>query len=236
MILEKDVYFVNSNDYHDDISKVFSLLSSEEHIKANSFVFEQLRRRYVLAHAILRILISRYLSISPGSISFSYTFYGKPFCQNYRNFHFNMSHSGNYVAYIFSFNHEVGIDIEFIKEDFPLESLILQVMSHSERKVFHKLTDSQKIDFFYDTWTLKESFLKAVSVGLSYPLPNLTTLLDQNTGPRLQFSLGSQPSLFDFNTWTFNTFKTLPNYSGAISIHKENALFKIQSFDFSSLV
>ncbi len=244
MIHEKDVYIIKSDDYQGDIAMIFSVLSSEERTKANSFVYEHLRRRYVLARGILRLLISRYIDISPETICFDYTFYGKPFCKNAPDFHFNMSHSGDGLAYIFSFNHEVGIDIELINEDLSLESLILQVMSPTERQEFHKLKDAQRLEFFYDTWTLKESFLKAVSIGLSYPLPNLTILRDLPAGPKIQLSAGSQPSLFDFKTWTF-TFKPLPHYSGALSIHEKrpiqdsvldcSSFFESYSFPFANL-
>jgi phosphopantetheinyl transferase len=51
----------------------------------------------------------------------------------------------------------------------------------------------EKIDFFYDSWTKKEAIIKAIGIGLSYPINNFDTLsLTSEDGILLNDGISSQ--------------------------------------------
>ena len=82
---------------------------------------------------------------------------GKPFFEDYPNFHFNISHSENLIAVAVA-DSPVGVDIEK-KRDANLK--IAQRFFTEEEKNFVKDSDS----FFY-VWTRKEALLKKMGEGL----------------------------------------------------------------------
>ena len=85
----------------------------------------------------------------------------------YAKIHFNITHSGDYVAVALS-DEPVGIDIEH-KED--KEFRISNRMFSQEDKDY--IAGNQKN--FRNVWTIKESFLKCVGIGVTAPLSSFTT-------------------------------------------------------------
>lgn len=95
--------------------------------------------------------------------------HGKPYLARHSDFHFNVAHSGSWVACA-AHDRPVGVDVERICTPVAL-SVAEQFMSTDELRIFQAHTDSARVDFFYRLWTLKESFLKATGSGLTLP-PN----------------------------------------------------------------
>ncbi|MCF6094294.1 4'-phosphopantetheinyl transferase superfamily protein [Microaerobacter geothermalis] len=80
----------------------------------------------------------------------------------------------------------MGVDIEQIR---PIDMEIAnRFFTQEEREVLFHLPGNDQLSFFYELWTLKESFVKAIGQGLSCPLdsfgfdmrnyPHTITLLD----------------------------------------------------------
>ena len=102
---------VSNHEY----SMMQSVLSDNEHAHALRFAFEKDRRRWVIAHGVLRRLLSRYLLVETGDIQFSSNPYGKPAVSSPprgERLHFNMAHSVDLALYAFSYNQQVGIEQE----------------------------------------------------------------------------------------------------------------------------
>ncbi len=96
------------------------------------------------------------MNIEPGE-------YGKPFLPDFSELHFNISHSGEWVVCAVS-NMPVGIDVEEIK---PVDMQVAEtVFALGELDKFKSIRDAEKLDAFYDLWTLKESCMKAAGKGL----------------------------------------------------------------------
>jgi len=91
---------------------------------------------------------------------------GKPFLKNSKNIDFNITHSGNWVACAIDTNN-IGIDIEQIKDinltDFE------EILTKEEIKYINN-----KEENFYQIWTLKESYIKAIGMGIYKPLSSFT--------------------------------------------------------------
>jgi len=149
------------------------ILDDEERARANRFHFEKHRRRFLVGRAFLRTLLARYLNAQPDGLRFSYTDYGKPALDGeHRNssLRFNASHSHELAVYAFVLDHDIGVDVEYIKPDFATEDIALRYFSRNEVETFTKLAKEEQPPAFFRCWTRKEAYIKAIGEGLSHPL------------------------------------------------------------------
>lgn len=160
-----EVWSIDLRNYRQDELIMLSFLDENEKKKAQQFKFEHLKTNHILSHGILRWLLSRYLQISPSDISFSYGPFGKPYLLN-KDIHFNMSHSLDRSLYAFSFEKELGVDIEYIKPNLSIKDLPLSVLSVKEQENIKTLSLHEQKAAFYKKWTQKEAYLKAIGTGL----------------------------------------------------------------------
>src|SRR5258708_25622970 len=75
---EVHVWCVSLNSELAPLTALNALLCDEEQVRARRLVFEDHRRRYIVARAILRILLGRYLQKRGAEICFEYGPKGKP--------------------------------------------------------------------------------------------------------------------------------------------------------------
>nr|WP_241480415.1 hypothetical protein [Legionella norrlandica] len=71
------------------------LLNADERSRAGRFYFTRHKRRFTNARATMRIILARYLNISPERLEFTYSAHGKPNVINSQKLQFNISHSGD---------------------------------------------------------------------------------------------------------------------------------------------
>src|ERR1043166_6068483 len=96
-------------------------LSADERERAGRFHFRRDREHFVTARGVLRDLLGRYTGVEPRLLRFSYDRYGKPALSGGAGgapLHFNVSHSNGLALYAVTRGCEVGIDLEFVREDF----------------------------------------------------------------------------------------------------------------------
>jgi 4'-phosphopantetheinyl transferase len=149
------------------------VLSREEIERVERFHFERDRRSFTVGRGILRYLLSGYTSAEPQQLHFEYTSTGKPFLSG-RNgqsdLNFNLSHSGEFVLYAFSLGRQIGIDIEYIRPLEGLEQVAESNFSAGEYKELRTMSGEVRLQAFFNCWTRKEAFIKALGDGLSFPL------------------------------------------------------------------
>jgi len=147
-----------------DVDASPDALSPDERERAARFRFEEHRRRWIAAHVALREILSKYTS----DVQFVIGENGKPSLAN-GAVHFNLSHSGD-LAVIAVSDHEIGVDVEQIRDGFDYES----IMPAANR------------DEFFRAWTRKEACLKArgLGLGVSEPLPATEDLLVEDLSLR----------------------------------------------------
>lgn len=115
------------------------------------------------------------------------TKYGKPYLPTLPDFHFSLSHSGN-VAMCAVSPREIGCDIE---EPRACDMKIARRFFHpAEQEWLFSHPESQQPEAFLRLWTCKESFIKALGLGLNLPLdsfavtPEETVRLTQTADAR----------------------------------------------------
>ena len=101
--------------------------------------------------------------------------HGKPSLAEYPGLHFNISHADGIAAAIVS-EFECGIDCERVRP--YRESVLRRCYSKAERRAIEAAVGSEHDFLFFKLWTLKEAYIKALGIGLSFPLRNAEFLLD----------------------------------------------------------
>ncbi len=118
----------------------------------------------MLGEVIVRKRVADKFKINSANIELKHTEHGKPYIDLFPDFHFNISHSKEWVIVAFS-NKEVGIDIEKIK---PIKLTVAErFFSHQEYMDLINKNESKQINYFFDLWTAKESFVKAIGSGIA---------------------------------------------------------------------
>ncbi len=148
-------------------------LSVDEQQRADRFYFQKDREHFVVARGALRDILGRYAGIAPERLRFSYDKYGKPTLSDETGGHllcFNVSHSNELALFAVTRGREVGIDIEFVREDFTDFEIAEHFFSAREVSALRALAPGERAIPFFDCWTRKEAYIKAIGEGLSHPL------------------------------------------------------------------
>ena len=94
---------------------------------------------------------------------------GKPFFPAYPDFHYNISHSGDYVVCAYSAQ-PIGIDIQQIPDRARRASSIAgHFFSDREVAALQDLPDFEMRRLFTRFWTSRESYIKLTGRGLAEP-------------------------------------------------------------------
>src|SRR5438552_7969902 len=147
-----------------DARNLEPLLSPDENERAARFRFPEHRRRFVIARGFLRQLLAAYVDLQPLDVEFTYSEAGKPALSaiHESNLSFNVSHSGEIAVFSFAIGREVGVDVEYIRYDVDVEAIPRRFFSRMEQQILATLQGQQKFEGFFNCWTRKEAYVKAV--------------------------------------------------------------------------
>ena len=157
-----------------------ALLDPEESRRLQRFRFERDRHCFLVSHALLRVTLAAQTGRAPEALRFGTGEHGKPFLLDVRGLPaatpvFNLSHSGSHAAVVI---HEgpgaIGVDIEQHRRDRRFDALAARHFARAEILQLGELDPARRTCRFYDVWTLKESYIKAVGAGLRMPLTDFS--------------------------------------------------------------
>jgi len=140
-------------------------LTQEEVDRANRFKRAHLRSRWQITRTALRHLLGELLDVAPSDVKLETTDAGRPYVAD-TAFDFNVSHSGGYA--LIAIRHgpgEIGVDIELKKPARDLQRLAATVCTGRERDWLAE-NEHREVEAFYQLWTCKEAYLKALGTGL----------------------------------------------------------------------
>lgn len=195
------------------------LLSDDERVRANRFHFETDRRHFIVARGFLRTLISRYQDIPPREIQFTYGAFGKPqlltSTAHVGPFNFNLAHSGGLALYAFTPIGEVGVDVELIRPDFTGDDIAQRFFSPAECACLNLLSAELRHKAFFNCWTRKEAFIKAMGTGLSLSLDQFDVTLTPDEPAEL---LRTRWDEGEANRWSLKAIDVGPDYAAAVAV------------------
>jgi 4'-phosphopantetheinyl transferase len=181
-----DLWYVDLDATADALRCFRQWLSDDELAKAERFRPDLVRTRYIAGRAALRYVLADRLGCSPASIRLSYGTNGKPMLEGGgRHVEFNLAHSGGDAVIALASRAAIGVDIELLRPIADVESLARLVFSDVERRELELAPDP--VSAFLNGWTRKEAYVKALGLGLTAPLTEITVSL---SGRAALFSTG----------------------------------------------
>lgn len=175
-----NVYNIITKQYLHDLEELYSFLSTQERSQSSKFITSALSNNYIITRAVLRCILAKSLKIKPQEIKFLTNPYGKPSVEG-SVIKFNMSHSVNSAYYGVSDDFDLGIDVEFFNVKKNIFDIAKSVFSTREFCYFVNLSSEGQQKFFFEAWTKKEAMIKALGLGLSYPMEKVDTLNMKNS-------------------------------------------------------
>jgi 4'-phosphopantetheinyl transferase len=171
------------------------LLSEAERRRASRLAFDRDRRRFIVARARLRQLLSERLGAPPESIELACGAHGKPalagrFVES--DLRFNLAHSGDIAVYAFSRGREVGVDVEAVRAIPDADAVAARFFSRREDEAYRALAPGERALGFFNCWTRKEAFVKAVGDGLACPPDSFDVSLAPGEPARI-LRIGNEP-------------------------------------------
>ena len=177
---------LNLSDF--EIARLATVLSPDEIARADRFRFARHRRRFIVARGILRQLLGNYLDIEPKDLQFDYGDRGKPYLKDVDeliSLQFNLSHSQEYALYGFTYHHLVGVDLEYLREMPDLIKIARRFFSNREYELLMRANEEARLKLFFQLWTAKEAYLKAIGTGIADSLADVELAIDKFLSPRL---------------------------------------------------
>jgi 4'-phosphopantetheinyl transferase len=202
-------------------------LSEEERARASRFAFPIDRIRYVAAHGQLRQVLAAYLGRSPADLAFDLGPQGKPRLAGSSELSFNLSHSGDLGLLAVAWGREVGVDTEAIRPVPDLDDLVARCFSGSERSALASLPEELRLTAFFDGWTRKEAFLKALGAGLSRPLQSFDVSLLPGQPARL-LSLDGDPAAS--RAFALRALRPGSGFVGAVAVQGPEARLRCRQW------
>lgn len=144
------------------------MLSAEEMARCTRLRRPEDRERFLAAHGLKRRILGDLLNAPPEALRFACGEDGKPRLEPL-DLHFNLSHSGNWVALAISMQFAVGVDVERA-DRVRLEELRSRIEHPDEHLL--PAPDSTGAGLL-TRWTLKEAITKASGRGLRQPFQQL---------------------------------------------------------------
>jgi 4'-phosphopantetheinyl transferase len=199
------------------VDELHALLSEAERRRASRLVFGRDRRRFIVARARLRQLLGARLGVPPESVELVYGAHGKPaLAPRFADpgLRFNVSHRDDVAAYGLGFGCEIGIDIEAVRTMSDTDDLAARFFSDAERAAYGALEQPERPLGFFNCWTRKEAYIKALGDGLGYPLDRFDVSLTPGEPARLLRVEGR---------WSMVSFSPAPGFVGAVVAERKRS-------------
>ena len=200
------------------VQRLRQTLAPDEIARGERFSFERNRQHFIVARGVLRAILSRYVSVDPSQLGFSYSHYGKPALATAPGrdwLRFNVSHSHELALYAITRGREVGVDIEQLRADVASEAIAERYFSPCEVAMLRTLPAHFRCEAFFTCWTRKEAYIKARGEGLAFPLDRFDVSLAPGEPAALLRTLGDPG---EASRWSLRGLTPGAGYVGAVAV------------------
>ncbi len=109
---------------------------------------------------------------------------------------------------------ELGVDVEYVRRVPDIEKIAERFFAAEEAAELMALPEVDRSQGFFNCWTRKEAYIKAVGDGFAVPLDSFRVTLQPGVAARL-LELGG--SVEAARCWTMHDFIPAPEYIGALA-------------------
>ncbi len=214
---EIQVWRVNLLAPTGEVSQLRMLLSAQEKNQAAQFHFAHDHRRFIIRRAVLRQLLAVNLGLRPEEIQIDGTGFKKPqitTAQNPLQLQFNSSHASDWALIALAQNCELGVDIEKHHHLPERADLAKKFFSEAEVRELNRLTEPARTEGFFNCWTRKEAFVKAIGQGLAFPLNHFSVSLTPEQPATILEVTSEYPAALE--PWSMTAIDVMPGFSAAL--------------------
>jgi 4'-phosphopantetheinyl transferase len=202
------------------VARLYATLAVDERHRSARLRFRRDRRRFIVAHGVLREILGHYLQTEPGRISYVTQAFGKPeLGPAFDGWpKFNLSHSAGLALIAIAAESEIGVDLEYVRWQLDYAALARHFFSDAEVGRLSTLPDYRYVEAFLACWTKKEAYVKARGRGLAMPLKSFTVPLttDPAQGPGTLHVASNDVDRA--MRWSIHTLRPAPGYIGALAV------------------
>jgi 4'-phosphopantetheinyl transferase len=194
------------------------VLSADERARAGRYRFSADGNAFIVRRGSLRAILARYINISPRDLEFSASPAGKlylPLTTTSARIRFSLSYSRWMGVYVVCNGHEVGIDVEEARTIEAAEKISEEFFSAREVEMLQQVPREEYMLAFFNCWTRKEAYIKALGQGLSKPLDEFAVSLYPNETARLLWDGVSATAAM---SWALCHFNPAPGFIGAVCV------------------
>lgn len=162
-----------------DKDTYLNILNCKETAEMARFRFQKDQDIFLISRALVRAILAYYSGVDVQTIKFAYNEFDKPSLVGNPSLHFNLSHTEGCIALVLCRSRSVGVDVECLSNKTrAVLDITEDCFSASEQAQLAELSDAEKLPRFTRLWTLKESYIKALGVGLSKNLGEFSFTFD----------------------------------------------------------
>jgi len=198
----------------EELAQAEAVLTDEERARADRFLRVADRAAFVLQRGTLRLVLRRLLGVPAARIRFTVGERGKPAVAEVPGApEFNVSGSGEWGLLALAASFAVGVDLEAHR---PLDYLELgqKVFAAEELAQLSALPESARPAGFFAGWSRKEAFVKALGLGLYFPLDQFAVSLRPDEPARVLSVRGNRAL---GQEWSLVDLPVAPGYSAAVA-------------------
>lgn len=185
-----------------ELAALTAVIGEDERARADRFRFARDRRRFIVRRARLRQWLGGWVGRAPEALTFAENSHGKPLLVDGPPF--SLSHSAEMMLLAIG-DAEIGCDVEWIDPALDWQPLAATFFTRAERAALAALPPDAARRAFFACWARKEAFVKALGLGLSWPLD----AFDVSVGAEAELLSGGEG-------WTMAAGVGLCGYSTAL--------------------
>lgn len=177
------------NPAHSEMMLATSCIQAEEKERLAKFIFKEDFKSSLIGRLLMRKFVNEFQGIPYNEIRFCRDEKGKPFLSDKNcNINFNVSHQGDYVVLAGELEHvEMGVDVmkneyaggKTVPEFFRIMNRQFSALEWQSIK--NCRSETEQVGMFCRHWALKESYVKAIGVGITTNLQDITFKVNTQT-------------------------------------------------------
>lgn len=182
-------------------------LDPAERARASRFRDPRDRDRFVARRGHLRRHLADRVGVGPDRLRIVADDHGRPFLPDASDLAFSLSKSHGLALCATSHGGAVGCDIEWRDPELACAKVAERLFAREEYDALAALPPDRWVEGFFNCWTRKEAYVKALGLGLSYPLDAFRVSVEPGEPARF---VTPEPG------WTLTAFEPASGFQAAL--------------------
>ena len=152
--------------------RLSDFLDPVEAARATRFASHDDRRRYVVSHGVLRLILSAFTRCDPRAIHIATTAGGKPYVVG-TGPDFSLSHCGDVALVAATRGGPTGVDVERVRSDLELDTFARPLLAAPDIARIEARAPEDRSREWFQAWARLEAVAKASGNGLEDSVGNI---------------------------------------------------------------